>query len=90
MTDSSYALEFTVNAEKDLRRLDRQIARRIILKLRAAAEVAGSGKHKALKGELSDLYSLRVGSYRALYALYPVERVMVVEKIGHRREIYDE
>lgn len=90
MNDSSYQLELTENSEKDLRRLDREVARRILIKLRTAAQTAGTGRHKALKGEWSPLYSIRIGDYRALYALYHEERVMVVEKIGHRREIYDE
>ena len=89
MIDPAYALEFTAAAEKDLRRLDRDEARRIVAKLRTTAESAASGKHKALKGELSGLYSLRVGSYRAIYTLYHEERVMVVEQIGHRRDVYD-
>ena len=90
MTDSSYELEFTANADRDLRRLDRDDARRIITKLRFAAQTATTGRHKALKGEWSPLYSLRIGDYRAIYALYHEEHVMVVERIGHRREIYDE
>lgn len=90
MADPSYALEFATAAEKDLRQLDREAARRIIAKLRIIAGGAGTGRHKALKGEFSGLYSFRIGDYRAIYALYHQERVMVVERVGHRSDIYYE
>ena len=90
MIDPSYALEFAPAAEKDLRHLDRDTASRIVTRLRRAAENAGINQHKALKGEFSGLYSLRIGAFRAIYSLYHDQRVMVVKKIGHRRDVYDE
>lgn len=65
-------------------------ARRIMIKLLEKAESATTAKHKALKGEMRGLYSLRVGNYRAIYLLKHEERLMVVEKIGHRRDVYEE
>lgn len=38
----------------------------------------------------SDLYRLRVGDYRVIFAIEDLEiRVMVVKRVRHRKEAYD-
>ena len=90
MANEPYELRMTPNAKRDIRRLEKDVAQRIMLKLLDKAENATTTKHKALKGEMRGLYSLRVGSYRALFLLKHDERLLVVEKIGHRRDVYEE
>lgn len=90
MANEPYELRMTPNAKRDIRRLEKDVAQRIMIKLLEKAENATTTKHKALKGEMRGLYSLRVGSYRALYLLKQDERLLVVEKIGHRRDVYEE
>jgi len=85
-----YELHLTPDAKKDIRRLDSQIARRIMKKLLELAENVEKVEHYALKGELKGLFRLRIGDYRAIYLLKHEERLMVVESIGHRSDIYDE
>ncbi len=41
-----------------------------------------------LAGELSGLFKLKVGDYRAIYELNHNKKVITVHKIGHRRDIY--
>ncbi len=41
-----------------------------------------------LKGEFSGLRRIRVGSYRVVYEVQDQELVVLVIRIGHRREIY--
>jgi mRNA interferase RelE/StbE len=36
----------------------------------------------------SDDYRLRVGVYRIVYAVDDAERVVIVARIAHRREVY--
>jgi len=84
-----YRLQFTPGAKRDVRRLDARYARRIVQKLQELAEHAEAAQHKALVGQWKGLYSLRVGDYRALYLLKRDQKLLVVETIGHRREIYD-
>lgn len=43
---------------------------------------------KALKG-FAGLYRLRVGDYRIIYCVNENELVILVIKVGHRREIYE-
>ena len=90
MANDPYELRLTASAKHDIRRLDKQAARRIMTKLLELAENASTTKHKALTGNLSGLFSLRVGQYRALYLLKHDKQLLVVEKIGHRRDVYEE
>jgi mRNA interferase RelE/StbE len=43
---------------------------------------------KTLKGGLRGKRSLRVGDYRIIYRLDTTQRQVIVENVGHRREIY--
>lgn len=88
--ESAYALELTLDAREDLRRIDKPEAERIIKKLRWLAANASQVKHEALTGQWSGYYRWRIGDYRAIYELDHAGRILIVAVIGHRREIYDE
>jgi mRNA interferase RelE/StbE len=85
-----YALELTLEARDDLRRIDKVTAERIVKKLRWLAAHAAQVKHEALTGQWSGYYRWRIGDYRAIYELDQIGRILIVAVIGHRREIYDE
>jgi mRNA interferase RelE/StbE len=59
-------------------------------KLEWLAKNANTYDHYALKGELSGYFRLRVGNYRVIYTIDHTGRIIIVEVVGHRREIYDE
>ena len=85
----TYRLEFENAAEDDLARLDKAVAQRVLDKLRWLADNAEATRHKALTGQLRELFSLRVGAYRALYVLRREDRRIIVLHIRHRRDVYD-
>lgn len=88
--ETAYALELTLDAREDLRKIDKTDAERIIKKLRWLAGNAGQVKHEALTGQWTGYYRWRIGDYRAIYELNHKGRILIVAVIGHRREIYDE
>ena len=59
---------------------------RIARRINALAQQPYLGK--SLKGRLKDKRSLRVGAFRVIYRLDTVRHQVVVENVGHRREIY--
>ena len=78
-------VEYKASVAKDLRRLDRVSALRLLSKLERSL-VHQNVHGKALTGEFEGLYSLRVGDYRAIYVR--TDDGFLVLRIGHRRDIY--
>lgn len=84
-----YAFRFTAAAQRQLRGIDRINAMRIL----TALTMLGDDPYredvdvKKLTGP-SDLYRLRVGSYRVAYQINDGELVILVVKVGDRRDVY--
>lgn len=85
-----YQIRLSERAEQVLRKLDKVIAKRIVRRLRWLAENVAEIVHQALKGQFSDYFRLRVGDYRIMYQLDHEQRLILVEEIGHRSDIYDQ
>lgn len=83
-----YTVRVLKAASKELARLDKKIAKRLIERIRWLAENLDQAKPVALKGELAELFKLREGDYRIIYEIIRKERVIVIHALGHRREIY--
>jgi mRNA interferase RelE/StbE len=83
----AYAVEFTHRAEKDFRALPPEIRRRLAPKIDALAINPRPHGVKTLAGS-EDILRLRVGDYRILYQVRDDRLVVLLVKIGHRREIY--
>lgn len=79
-----FNIELSQNAKKELNNLDREIAIRILKKLK---EVKSNPLHYVKRLVGSELYSLRVGDYRALMMISN-DKIFIV-KIGHRSDVYD-
>jgi mRNA interferase RelE/StbE len=88
VTNPRYTLEFRPAALRQLRKLDRQAARRI----KAAAEALCTDPRphgaKALPGQRGWL-RVRVGDYRLIYEVHDRELVVLVIQVGHRSQVYD-
>jgi len=84
-----YAVEFKLEAQEDLARLDKQVAQRILKKIQWLAENFDELTPEALKGKWRGKYKLRVGDYRVIYDFVRArKKQLVVHLVGHRREIY--
>lgn len=84
-----YAFRFTAAAQRQLRAVSRPDAMRILTALTALGEdpYRGDADVKKLTGP-SELYRLRVGSYRVAYQINDGELVVLVVKVGDRRDVY--
>ncbi len=83
-----YRIRLLEAASKDLARLDKPVARRIVERAQWLADNIADADPEALTGELKGLFKLRVGNYRIVYELLHEERAIIIHAIGHRREIY--
>lgn len=70
----------------DMRKLDRQIQRRIAPVINALSHNPRPTNSRKLVGKES--YRIRVGDYRILYDIEDDVLVILVVKIAHRREVY--
>jgi mRNA interferase RelE/StbE len=75
-------------AARDLARIDRPDARRIVQRISWLASNLGTVRPEALSGDLAGFYKLRVGDFRVIYEMLDAEQTVLVHAIGHRREIY--
>lgn len=61
-------------------------------RLQIAAAIDGLGENpyrgSALKGDLSGLRRVRVGTYRVIYEIRENELIVLVITVGHRRNVY--
>jgi mRNA interferase RelE/StbE len=85
-----FALRFLGKALDDLRRIDRPHRMIIKEKLVILARDPAALKNNIMKlsGTGEDLYRLRVGSYRIVFKKDNEELLIVVVRIGHRKDIY--
>lgn len=87
MTDKAYTIEFTHRAEKDFRALPPEIRRRLAPKIDALKLNPRPRGVKSLEGT-EGILRIRVGDYRILYRILDDRLVVLLVKVGHRREIY--
>jgi len=81
-----YAVEFLPSAAKALAKLDRAVQLRVARQIERLA-VDPRGDAAKLRGA-DAIWRARVGDYRILYELEDDRLLVVVVRIGHRRDVY--
>ena len=87
----AWQIEFDPSAAKELAKLDKPVARRIVqfLRERIAALTDPRSLGEALRGdELGSFWKYRLGDYRVVAEIVDRRVVIIVVRIGHRREVY--
>lgn len=86
----AWQIEFDSEAENDLKKIDREIQRRILRYLREkiATEKDPRRFGAPLRRELSGLWKYRLGDYRIICRIEDKKVVVYVIRIGHRKDIY--
>lgn len=82
----AYRLSFKKSVKKDLRRIGREAAQRILEEVREKL-LPDPRAGKPIRGKDGILWSFRVGEYRVIYTFSDRELIVLVIRIGHRREI---
>ncbi|MBI9083194.1 MAG: type II toxin-antitoxin system RelE/ParE family toxin [Desulfobacterales bacterium] len=77
-------------AERQLRKLDRPVQKRILDWLDERIEGGKNPRHfgEPLRGDHAGLWRYRVGDYRILCEIRDREVLVLVLTIGHRRQVY--
>ncbi len=86
----AWTIEYTESAKTQLRKLDRQAARRILDYMDERVAVLDEPRTlgKGLRGPLGGLWRYRVGDYRIICDLQDGALRVLVVRLGNRRDIY--
>jgi len=77
---------WTEGAIKDLEKIDKLTARRILRRIAWLASNFEKVSAEPLGGEFKGMLKLRIGDWRAVYSVEG--KTIVIQFIGHRGEIY--
>jgi len=87
----AWTVSYTETARKQLKKLDRQIARRLIdfMDERVAAQADPRSTGQALTGPvLGSFWRYRVGDYRIICDIHDAVLCVLVIEIGNRKDVY--
>lgn len=87
-------MTWSIHTDRDfdraLKKLDRQVASRVLKALTALENVDDPTKRcKALSGPYTGLWRLRVGDYRVILDIRRAELIIIALDMGNRSSIYD-
>lgn len=82
-----YQVDFTKQSRKQFDSLPSPVKKRILKLLLALEENPQSSSAKKLSGQ-EGIWRVRVGDYRVIYEIQGERLVVLVLRVGHRREVY--
>jgi mRNA interferase RelE/StbE len=82
----TYSLQIKRSAAKVLEKIPKQDRLRLIEAINRLREEPNAGG--VLKGEFAGLRRLRIGDYRLIYEVIDDQLVVLVVRIGHRKNVY--
>ncbi len=83
----TYDVQYDPRALKELTKLDRTVARRIVKAVDALSTEPRAAGAQLLVG-YTDLWRIRVGHYRVVYTIKDAELVVLALRIAHRSVVY--
>ena len=87
----AWQIEFDPSAAKELAKLDKPTARRIVQFLRERVSPLKDPRSlgEALRGDdLGSFWKYRLGDHRVVAEIIDRRVVIIVVRVGHRREVY--
>jgi mRNA interferase RelE/StbE len=85
---ATYTVVVGKTATKELEKLPTPVVKKIVPAIVSLEENPSPKGCKKLQG-FENLWRIRVGNYRIIYAIEDVIMLVDVRKIGHRKDIYE-
>jgi mRNA interferase RelE/StbE len=82
-----YSVEFRPAVLKSMKRLPKRDLRRIKRKVDDLAENLPDPATTKMKGN-NTFHRIRVGDYRIVYEIHEARLIILVVKVGHRKDVY--
>jgi mRNA interferase RelE/StbE len=83
----TYSIEVSATAERQIRKLPRSDQLRVVRVIQALGMNPRPPGCRKLSG-YGDVFRVRVGRYRVLYAIEDRRMVIIVLKVGDRKDVY--
>jgi mRNA interferase RelE/StbE len=83
-----YTVTFKNSALIELEQMPKRVVQKIVIAIEKLAENPRPMGVKKLKNSKEDLYRIRVGDYRIIYAINDGIRIVNILRIGNRKDIY--
>lgn len=85
-----YKVKLSNRATKDLKKIRKEISKKVIeslelLSINPFAEVLNTKKLKVN----GNLYRIRIGDYRVIYEIKSDLLIILVVRVGHRKDVYE-
>ena len=85
----AWKIEIDKGVQRSMKKLDRNVAKRIIAKLREISQLEDPrSTGKALVGNLAELWRYRVGDYRIVCDIEDEVLLILVIDVAHRSKVY--
>lgn len=86
MGDGRYAVELAESAKRDLKKISPQAKESILAAIEELTDDPRPVGCRKVRG--ADAYRIRVGTYRVIYQIFDMRLLVIVVRVGHRREVY--
>lgn len=83
-----YQLQLTKAAERDVLALPRKLRQRVDAQILALADRPRPDGVVKLKGTKGDLWRVRVGAFRVLYAVDDAKKIVEISRVLDRKQAY--
>jgi mRNA interferase RelE/StbE len=84
---ASYKIEVSATAERQIRKLGKADQLRVLRAIQSLASDPYPTGVRKLHG-YEDIFRIRVGTFRILYSVAARMLVVIVLKVGHRKDVY--
>ena len=84
---ASFSIELSATAEKQLRKMNQADQLSILRVISALGNTPRPRGARKLQG-YADVFRVRVGHYRIIYSIEAKRLVVIILKVGHRKDVY--
>ncbi len=83
-----YKIEIDQSAEKELAALPKETLRKVVRVINGLEKEPRPSGVKKLKASDENLYRIRSGDYRIVYAIAEEIKIVNIRRIRHRKDVY--
>lgn len=85
----AYKIIWHQDAADDLLKLDKKLQKQIINRIKNYLVAEPLSLGKPLKGIFKGLHRYRYGDYRIIYSIDRLDEKIIVLRVGHRKDVYE-